>query len=169
MKILKLKNTKQHSSINKQDVLNRLYMRFKLIFILIFVSITITSCSGKHTEEVVIDTHKSVFFNSEIRGIGGGHYKFTITSNRYFHKESRTIDFGDIGDLPILYELKDGKLIIHTYIEDLAENKMPDLISFIKYDSGIKYVQKLDSVKKGFITEVTIYYPMDFYFKQDSI
>lgn len=137
-------------------------IRFIIILNCLMTSSIFFSCSTKHTDKIEINSRNSIFFSSEVWGVGGGHYNFKITDSRYFHKDSRTIDFGDIGDLPIMYELRNNKLVIHTYLQDLDYNKMPELVSFKIYDNGIYYVQKLDSVKKGLIGNIKIYYPMPF-------
>ncbi len=143
-------------------------MKLLLILQVIFVHFIFLSCSNRHTEKIEIDYNNTVYFNSEIWGFGGGHTKFTITDTQYFHKDCRTIDFGDIGETPILYELKKGKLIIHTYLKNIDKDIMPDLIGFTFYNNGIQYVAKLDSVNKGLTKELKIYFPMDFYLRSDN-
>ena len=135
------------------------------IILLIFIP-NLHSCSSKHVEEIRIDNNKTVYFISEVWGLAGGKTDFKITDSQYWNNEERTIRFGDRGETPILYEIKENRIIIHKVGQDMQIQKLPDLVEFKIYKSGIKYVNKLDSAKNGLIPDLQIYYPMKYYLEK---
>ena len=138
----------------------------KISIALILLIVNLTSCSSKYVEEIRIDNNKTVYFISEVWGLGGGTTDFRITDSQYWNNEERTIRFGDSGETPILYEIKENKIIIHKVGQGMQIQKLPDLVEFKMYKSGIKYVNKLDSAKNGLIPDLQIYYPMKYYLEK---
>ena len=62
--------------------------------------------------------------------------------------------------------VNEDRIIIHKVGQDMQIQKLPDLVEFKIYKSGIKYVNKLDSAKNGLIPDLQIYYPMKYYLEK---
>ncbi len=143
-------------------------MPFKLnIYIVLILLIpNLYSCSSIHVEEIQIDNNKTVYFITEVWGLGGGKTNFRMTDFPYWKNMDRTIDFGDHGEVPILYEIKENKIIVHKIENDKQINKLSDKVEFKLHKSGYMYLNKLDSAKNGLIPDLKIYYPMEFYMRK---
>ncbi|WP_289056266.1 hypothetical protein [Carboxylicivirga marina] len=140
--------------------------KFKTFIILFLLIPNLYSCSSKHVEEIKIGSNKTVYFITEVWGLAGGKTNFRITNSKYWNNKDRTIEFGDHGEIPILYEIKENKIIIHKVGQGNQMNNLSDLVEFKMYESGITYVNKLDSAKNGLIPDLKIYYPMKYYMEE---